>query len=306
MVSEREWRRDPYSEASLREGSHGSVCQASSWADALLWIIDRTMEQTGTDGVYVDCSSPHLCRSAEHGCERGRYPILATRELQRRMYTLTRQKRGDRGFVYSHVSESVLATSYAYADAVLNGEQWNKKDLLTDLTLEKFRAEFLPSSFGVPQILLPTLVKFQPEGQEKLPGAEFLAFPLLHDVICVPSWLNRESQQLLHDILVAMRAFDVAESDFLPYWSNGKVIEASGGALVSAYRHSGGDRLLLIAQAPTAEPLELTVALQGDLAGLSGAPARDALTGEALSWRDGKFVWPLPGRAVQLAIIGGE
>ena len=121
----------------------------------------------------------------------------------------------------------------------------------------------------------------------------------------MPSWLNRASQQLLHDILEKLRAFDVADSEFLPYWSNGALIEASGGAVVSAYRHSGGDRLLLIAQAPTAEPLELTVALQGDLAGLTGVPARDALTGEALSWREGRLVWPLPGRAVQLAVVGG-
>lgn len=306
VVNEHEWRRDPYREATMAHGTYGSVCQASSWADALLWIINRTMDETGTDGVYVDCSSPHWCRSVEHGCERGRYPLLATRELQQRMYTLVRQKRGDNGFVFSHVSESVFATTYAFADAILNGEQYNKKDLLTDLTLEKFRAEFLPTGFGIPQILLPTLVKFQPEGREKMPGSQFLGFPLLHDVICVPSWMNRESQMLLRDILVAMRAFDVADSEFLPYWANRDVIAVSGDALVSAYRHRGGDRLLLVAQAVTGDPLELTVTLRGALTGLTGSPARDALSGEPLAWRDGRLVWPLPGRAVQLAVIGEQ
>ncbi len=301
---EREWRRNPYSEAPAAIGNHGSVCQASSWADMLLTIIDRTMDQTGTDGVYLDCSSPRFCRSAEHGCGHGRWPLLATRELQKRLYALVKQKRGDNGFVYSHVSESVFMTTYTYSDAILNGEQYNRKDLLTDLTLEKFRAEFLPHSIGVPQILLPTLVKFQPEGQEKMPGQEFLALPLLHDVITVPPWMSRESQQLLRSIQHLKHEFGVGGARFLPYWSNEDAIGLSAeGALVSAYHRQEPPGLLLIAQAPSEEPVELEVALIGDLAGLSGAPARDALTGEDLGWRDGRLVWPLPGRAVQLAII---
>ncbi len=78
VVNEREWRRDPYFEASLRDGAYGAVCQASSWADMLLWIIDRTMDETGTDGVYVDCSNPRFCRSREHGCEHGRSSMTSS------------------------------------------------------------------------------------------------------------------------------------------------------------------------------------------------------------------------------------
>ncbi len=303
VVNEREWRRDPYSEASLRDGAYGTVCQASSWADMLLWIIDRTMDETGTDGIYVDCSNPRFCRSREHGCERGRYPLLAARELQRRMYTLVRQKRGDAGFVYSHVSASVFMTTYSFADAILNGEQFNRKDLLTDLTPAKFRAEFIPHNLGVPVILLPTLVKFQPEGREKMPGAEFLAYPFLHDVICVPSWMGRASQQLLRTLENALHAFGGADARFLPYWSNGDLIAPSSPeATVSGYLRQGGDGLLLIAQGP-AQPMEVEVVLHGELAALGGLPAHDVVTGEALAWRDDRLVWRLPGRAVQMVII---
>lgn len=257
VVNEREWRRDPYFEASLRDGAYSAVCQASSWADMLLWIIDRTMDETGTDGVYVDCSNPRFCRSREHGCEHGRYPLLAQRELQKRMYALVWQKRGDAGFVYSHVSESLFMTAYSFADAVLNGEQWNRKDLLTDLTLPKFRAEFLPYNTGVPVVLLPTLTKFQPEGEEKMPGAQFLAWPLLHDVICVPSWMQRNTQMLLHDIMTVMHDFDVADARFLPYWANRHLIGLSSReVLVSAYLRADGNGLLLIAGAQADGPME--------------------------------------------------
>ena len=303
VVNEREWRRDPYSEASLTDGSYGTVCQASSWADMLLWIIDRTMDDTGTDGIYLDCSNPRFCRSPEHGCEHGRYPLLATRELQKRMYTLVRQKRGDAGFVYSHVSASVFMTTYSFADAILNGEQFNRKDLLTELTPAKFRAEFMPHNLGVPVILLPTLVKFQPEGREKMPGAEFLAYPFLHDVICVPSWMSRDSQELLRTLENALHDFGAAAARFLPYWSNADlIVPSSAEATISGYLREGGDGLLLVAQGP-AEPLEVEVVLEGELAGLRDLPARDAVTGEALAWRDGRLVWPLPGRAVQMVVM---
>lgn len=302
---ERDLRRDPYSEVASDTVCYGTVCQASSYADLLLWVVNETMEATGTDGIYLDCSSPRFCRSAEHGCAPGRWPLLATRDLQKRLYALVREKRGDAGFVYSHVSESVFMTTYAYSDVVLNGEQYNRKDLMTDLTLEKFRAEFLPQNLGVPVFLLPTLNKFQPSrDHEKMPGREFLAFPLLHDVISVASWMSRDSQQFLRSVQDAMCSFGVASAEFLPYWSNGEAIGLSNReALVTGYHRTDPTGLLLIAQAPTAEPLELEVTLQGELAGLQGLPARDALTGKALQWRGGKLVWPLPGREAQVVVI---
>jgi hypothetical protein len=102
----------------------------------------------------------------------------------------------------------------------------------------------------------------------------------------------------------AMLEFGTADAGFLPYWSNSDAIGVpTEGALVSAYHRSGPPGLLLVAQGPTEEPLELALTLRGELAGLTGLPARDALTGEALSWRDGKLVWPLPGRAVQMVIV---
>ncbi len=105
------------------------------------------MEQTGTDGVYLDCSNPKFCKSDDHGCAPGRYPLLATRELQRRIYALIKRKRGEAAFIYSHNSENNFITAFAFADAVLNGEQYNRKDLFT-LTFDKFRAELSPQPWG--------------------------------------------------------------------------------------------------------------------------------------------------------------
>jgi len=305
VLMEREWRRNPYGEQTCPFGTYATVCTASTWTDFLLWIINKTMDETGTDGVYLDCSSPRFCRSREHGCAPGRYPLLATRECYKRIYALVRQKRGDAGFVYAHNSENNFITTFSFADAVLNGEQYNSKDLRT-LTFEKFRAELSPQPYGVPTFLLPTLVKFQPNNREKMPGSEFLAFPLLHDVICVAPWMSRDSQKLLAEIQQAMHEFGVADAEFLPYWDNGAEISVSPrGATVSAYLRRDRGAVLLIAQGP-GTPTVFRVTLRGRLGRLQGKPARDILTGEAMRWKEQQLLWDLPDRKVRLVVVGAS
>ena len=302
---EKEWRRNPYTESTLHQGNASSVCVRSTWADFLLWVMDKTMDDTGTDGVYIDCSNPRQCRSMEHGCAPGRYPLLAAREFYKRVYTLVQQKRGDKGFVYAHNSESHFMTAYSFTHAVLNGEQYNRKDLRT-LTFEKFRGEFIPHPHGVPTFLLPTLVKFQPKKREKMPGAEFLAFPLLHDVVCIPPWMSRETQALLRKVLGIMHDFGVADGQFIPYWdSSADLAVAPADVPVSAYLRRDGRAALLIAQGK--QPSQgLSVELRGRLASLTGSRAADPLTGTSLAWQDGKLVWPLPDRAVHVAIVDAD
>jgi len=303
-LMEREWRRNPYAEASTSHGiSHATVCNASTWADFLVWAIAKTLDETGTDGPYLDCSNPNFCCSAEHGCAPGRYPLLATRELQKRIYTMVHQKRGEAGHVYNHNSENNIITTFAFADAVLNGEQYNRKDLRT-LTLEKFRAELSWQPYGVPTFLLPTLVKFQPNKKEKMPGAEFLAYPFLHDVICTPAWLGRDSQKLLKQMQAILYDFGATDAEFLPYWDNAADLNVTpAGSLLSAYRRKDGKAALLIARG-LEKPTSLEVALQGRLSNLSGASSRNALSNDLLRWTNGKLVWPLSPKVVQFAIVG--
>ena len=302
--AEREWRRNPYSESGLSYGSYGTVCNASSWADFLVWAINETMDATGTDGVYLDCCNPNFCRSREHGCEPGRYPIFATRDLMKRIYTLVREKRGANGFVYAHNSENNIITTFSFTDAVLNGEQYNRKDLAA-LTPAKFRAELCSQPYGVPAVLLPTLVKFQPEGREKMPGSEFLAFPLLHDVLCASSWLGKDSQALLRRIQQVMQEWGVGSAEFLPYWDNATELSvASDGARVSAYLHADGNSVLLVAMAERS--LEATVTFQGRLVSLVGGSASEPFTGQSLWWTGSTLHWPLPARQLCLTIVSAE
>ncbi len=80
-----EWQRHPFHQhpwASKKQLSYGSLCNASStWGDFLLHVVDKTMDATGTDGVYLDCSNPNFCKNPQHGCDPGRYPLFAAREF---------------------------------------------------------------------------------------------------------------------------------------------------------------------------------------------------------------------------------
>lgn len=301
-IAEREWRRNPYAEVDSHTFSYATVCNASDWADFLIWALNKTMDETGTDGVYFDCCNPNFCCSPDHGCAPGRYPLLATRELMKRAYTVVKQKRGSAGFVYCHNSENNLLTTFSFADAVLNGEQYNRKDLRT-LSLDKFRAELSSQPYGVPAVLLPTLVKFQPGGREKMPGAEFLAFPLLHDVLCSASWLSKPSQDFLHRVEQIYKDFGVADAQFFPYWSNaGEIRQADSSARISAYLRPDVRAALLVAQScgPSAH---CRLKLAGRLGALEKAAARDALSGQPLTWEQGQLQWDLPDRSVRLAIL---
>ena len=223
----------------------------------------------------------------------------------KRIYTVVKQKRGEKGFVYCHISENNILPIFAFANAVLNGEQYNRKDLRT-LDFAKFRAELSPQPYGVPAILLPTLVKFQPGGREKMPGAEFTAFPLLHDTLCVGSWLSRPSQDLLVRMQSVLHDFGAAKAEFLPYWNNAAEIRVAGGqATVSGYLRRDGKAALLIAQA-NAEPANVVLTFNGRLAPLRNAAAYDPLSKQALSWDAGKLVWPLRDRDVRLVILGTD
>ena len=62
---------------------------------------------------------------------------------------------------------------------------------------------------------------------------------------------------------------------------------------------------LLIAQGKQ-PPQGLSVELRGRLASLTGRRATDPLTGKGLAWQDGKLVWPLPDRAVHVAIVDAD
>ena len=103
-----------------------------------------------------------------------------------------------------------------------------------------------------------------------------------------------------------MAEFGVADAEFLPYWDNDAELSvAPAGATVSGYLRADGKAALLIA-CGTEHPATYTIDLRGRLAALRGKPARNAVTNDALKWDDGKLLWALPGKGVQLIIIAED
>ncbi|MDP6506201.1 MAG: hypothetical protein QF886_21430, partial [Planctomycetota bacterium] len=146
-----------------------------------------------------------------------------------------------------------------------------------------------------PTFLLPTLTKFQSGRKEKMPGDEFLAFPFLHDVICVPPWLSRESQTLLKRIQKELRAFGTAKAEFLPYWSNEKFIQTDPPIRVSAYLRRDASAMMLLAQGPETDG-EVTIAFRDRLSGFKGRKVSVINQERIPQWRGEGLMCPMPAR----------
>ncbi|MCM8757051.1 MAG: DUF6067 family protein, partial [Candidatus Omnitrophica bacterium] len=114
--------------------------------------LRRTIEETGINGVYLDSSaSPHLCSNLHHGCGyidkkgklHGTYPVFATRQLHKRIYTLFHSEMKKDGLVYAHNSHFPFMAVESFVDVHHCGEG---STLDRDIAIPKFYGH----PFGLP------------------------------------------------------------------------------------------------------------------------------------------------------------
>jgi hypothetical protein len=107
------------------------VCYRSHWQDFLAQGIDRVMADHKVDGVYLDgTSEPWGCSNRRHGCGYVKpdgsvgttYPIFATREMMKRIYTIVKH-RNPAGQVNVHQSTCMTIPTLAFATSYWDGEQ---------------------------------------------------------------------------------------------------------------------------------------------------------------------------------------
>lgn len=141
-----QWRTTPgvsFNPAWLADKSYyieAPICQASSYQDYYIWLLDRAIKSTNLKGLYFDNSVPRECDNAYHGCGAAvppaqaaqafvkdpagsRYPILATRRFYQRVYRLMRAHDPD-SIIAHHMSGWPLMAVQAFADVICDGENW--------------------------------------------------------------------------------------------------------------------------------------------------------------------------------------
>ncbi len=234
------------------------VCSPSKdFTDFMVWGNNRYVRSLDLDGLYHDWTGVWESKNQLAGCGyvrdgavRDTYPVFATRELYKRMYTMLKaygKEKGKETFTVGHMSSWIIIPIVGFCDAGLDGEHLQglvKDTYLEAIPLDQWRAEFMGHNWGVIPLLLP---QFTGESQTQPgPTNNLMGLTLLHDSAIWPSkwWMNTEAADRVYR---AMDEFGMVDAQFLPYWNNSAVIGGQTDAVkTSAYRHPKGGSLVCI------------------------------------------------------------
>jgi hypothetical protein len=257
------------------------ACRQGAWQDFVVATTAQCMDEYDTDGVYLDTTvRPHACRNRLHGCGyvapdgtvRSTYPVFATRELMKRLYTVVKRRKPD-GIVDAHVYDCLNVPALAFATSYWNGEQLPHREFTPDaLPLDRFRTEFMGHNFGVPaDVLYYTLGDYD----------ACAGLALLHDVPVRSE--NERDFAVLTSIWRVREAFGCREAEFIGYWRVGDLVQVEPpGCHASLWRHPASGVLAAVANL-TREPADVRLTFDRQGLDLSGQlSAQDARAGKPL------------------------
>lgn len=274
---------DPYDYPPQPHQRAFTVCYRSVWQDALAHGIARLMDEYDVDGVYLDgTANPWACQNRHHGCGYVKpdgsigatYPVFATREMMRRIYTVVKTRK-PQGHVNVHQSTCMTIPTLAWATSYWDGEQFGSIEpgpfALEVIPLDAFRTEFMGHQWGVPAEFL---CYDRPYTYEQA-----CAFTLPHDVLVRANGLGPHLE-LESNLWQLSDEFGRKEAEWLPYWRNSEYVSVQPeGVVVSLYRHVENGVLAVVSNL-SREVARVKVAFDLSGPGLGDNPiAKDALSG---------------------------
>jgi hypothetical protein len=301
---------DPYDYPPQPHQRAYTVCYQSVWQDALAHGIARLMDEYDVDGVYLDgTANPPPCQNRRHGCGYVRpdgslgttYPLWATREMMRRIYTIVKTRK-PAGLVNVHQSTCMTIPTLAWATSYWDGEQFGSLEpgpfALETIPLDAFRTEFMGHQWGVPAEFL---CYDRPYTYEQA-----CAFTLLHDVLVRANGLGPHLE-LESKLWQLSDEFGRKEAEWWPYWRNHDTVTVTPeGALASLYRHPTNGVLAVVSNL-SRQAADVSVRLDLARLGLQGAArARDTLEGYELSLAEGDFSLSLKSLEWRLVWVQGQ
>ena len=233
-----------------------------SWCDFIVWKYKRFIEEYGSDGFYLDNSSPGRCNNPAHPAHHHkRRHIFAARELMKRFYTVTKQN--DPGNVMvCHMSSRLCIPVLSFCDAIVDGEQygWALKEgfdghYISITPPARVRAELMGRQWGLIPLFLPC--NRGPNRWNRALMRELLALMLPHGT---RFWLGGH-RQTMQEALDVVDGFGIDDARFVPYWAEPtwRRLAEERRILVSAYVKEKEIMLILSNLADSAQPLALSL-----------------------------------------------
>ncbi len=278
-----EWRRapgTPYNPAWGQSTDYyveAPICQASSYQDYFVWLLARALESTNLKAVYFDNSVPGECANPFHGCGvpagpemlpagadkaavippsqrpasywRGRTPILAARQLYKRVYRLMRAHDPE-SFIAIHMSGFPVMALQSFCDIMIDGENfttymqvlkqekgWDNyyHTLPLDVMRAQYRNHWGPDTAFLPEFARALGKDWNQETPHTIASVEHLiGLFFLHDSGIWPCWSTLEPYGRF---FAAQDRFGWDEHvRFVPYWEAAELATIETAAELAAAR----------------------------------------------------------------------
>ncbi len=226
------WQRLPHQRAFM-------ACYNGGYSDVMIERVKYVMDELGVDGIYTDGTYvPWECANTAHGCgytdKKGElhttFPILAVREHVKKLYEEV-HKRG--GIIDTHQSSCCIMPTLSFCDSYFDGENIQpmlKKEDMSFLNMDAFRAEYMGYNFGIP-------ANFLAYSNEMRPISTLYALSLLHNVHCRPAAKDIDYVSFVWKIF---DEYKLNDAKWYPYWRNELVKTEGETAYVSCYEGETG------------------------------------------------------------------
>lgn len=179
--------------------------------------------------------------------------LFGMRELYERLYKITRERRGENGYVWIHSWDKYYPPVISFVDMVYPGEEFMhsiQKDgtkVYVNAPCEQWQANYSSSIYGVGvqflsqyRKVVPSLLTI-PSQERKVLTKPLLMMCLLHDV--------QLSGAFYPDVEKAWSIFDsmnASSADFLGYWQQEHIVAADEAIKASYYKWTEKKDILLL------------------------------------------------------------
>lgn len=220
------------------------ICYNSHYADDFAEGIKALTEEFDFDGIYLDSTLlPCACVNSAHNCgyetggkRRPTYTVSALRRFMKKIYEYF-ENRG--GMVNPHLSNCINTPSLSFAHLNWDGEYiqtFINRNGFDAIPLDYLRTEYSARNIGTPYEFLAYTF-------DNLSFDDTLAIALIHGMLPRPNDIG-EPLEKISTIWKTIDKFDMENSVWHPYWSNGLLDDAS--QIKISYYQSGKTRLVFV------------------------------------------------------------
>jgi hypothetical protein len=284
----------------VRNSGYGTFRQepASLYSDLFVYRVAEMIREFNIDGIYSD-SQAAVTKSFnyggprwidDHGEVRGSYPILAYRDLYKRLYKVFHGEVMENGIHYCHQSGPANMAVESFVDVRCPAEfvQMYEGEFDTDF-LHTFMAGMSAQQHGL--FAEVTNKNWMDSARKMVTQLYALAMPLnvhVKAIAIFSPWIPQDSYALnaqpMPRIWAAQSWLGIETAEYLPWWRNAEYLStnpADEQVLTALWLHRGEKALLSVSNL-FREPRQIEARLNLEQLGFSGLRAEDAITGEII------------------------